>query len=126
MQQEYQEKEWLDAIDVYSQYFHASYVKKDCIRRAAIVKLTLLKDSEGKLGYEISASFMPFEDEEDFRVPDDIRFSRIVSYGSKRRSKKSEEEYLSCLQQEIEDLLRESKEDVAVYWDKPLREARLG
>ena len=58
MQQEYQEKEWLDAIDVYSQYFHASYVKKDCIRRAAIVKLTLLKDSEGKLGYEISASFI--------------------------------------------------------------------
>lgn len=120
---EYQEKEWLDAIDVYSQYFHASYTGEGTIRKAAIVRLTVLKDSEGLLEYQISASFMPYEDEEDFRVPEDVRFETFLSYGAKRRNKKLEAEYLSQIREKIDQLLPEQGK---ILWDQPLRDARFG
>ena len=126
MDQNFNEREWMDAVDVYSQYFRASFERGESIRKAAIVKLTALKDANGVLAYEASASFMPFEDEEDFRVPDDIRASRIVSCGAKRRMKKNEEKLLSSLPEEIDRLLKEMDGNARVDWDRPLREARLG
>ena len=126
MEQNFNEKEWIDAIDVYSQYFRAQCEYGGSMRKAAIVKLTALKDANGVLAYEASASFMPFEDEEDFRVPEDIRVSRIVSSGSKRRLKKNEEMLLVSLQEEIDRLLKEMDHSARIEWDKPLRQARLG
>ncbi|MCR4856007.1 MAG: hypothetical protein K5908_07530 [Erysipelotrichaceae bacterium] len=71
-------KDWIEAIDVYSQYFHASCPYEGSVRKAALVKLSVLKEENRELSYQVSASFMPYEDEEDFRVPDDLRVSRIV------------------------------------------------
>ena len=115
---------WVDAEDVYSQYFYAHCVYRGSERRAAIVKLTAQKDSEGVLAYEISASFMPFEDEEDFRVPNDVRVSRVVLDGRKKRAKDKEKELLSTIQEEIDALLPALRADAEVYWDRPLLDAR--
>ena len=125
MDQNFNEREWTDAVDVYSQYFRAQCEYGGSMRKAAIVKLTALKDANGVLAYEASASFMPFEDEEDFRVPDDNRVSRIVSSGSKRRMRRNEEKLLSALREEIDSLITEMDGNARIDWDQPLREARL-
>ena len=117
-------REWVDALDVYSQYFHAHAACCGGERRAALIKLTLLKDAEGMTAYQASASFMPFEDEEDFRVPEDVRVEKIVFEGKKRRNKKKEKELLGTLQEEIEGLLPSLDAEAEVFWDAPLREAR--
>ena len=119
-------KEYVDAVDVYSQYFNARYVNGDDIRKAAVVKLTALKDTEGSLTYEISASFFPFRDEEDFLVTDDVCLHKVVLSGLKRRSRKKETELLESLQQQVEEMLGELQSDAVIYWDRPLREARFG
>ena len=119
------QKEWVDAVDVYSQYFHAHGVFDGSERKAAIVKLTVLKDIEGILQYQISASFFPFRDEEDFLVADDVLFAKTVSEGAKRRSRKKEQEMLESIREQIDELLQ-ACDDAVIYWDRPLREARLG
>ena len=123
MKEKDQERDFIDALDVYSQYFHAMADLNGIKRRAAIVKLTLLKDTEGICCYQISASLMPFEDEEDFRVPEDARFEKIVFDGKKRRMKKKEAELLETIREDIRALL---PEDAEIFFDRPLREARFG
>lgn len=119
-------REWIEAIDVYSQYFHASCPFEGSLRKAALVKLTVLKDENREHSYQVSASFMPYEDEEDFRVPDDLRVSRIVYSGTKRRVKKKEEEFLNEIREKIDVLLPQMGSDAVIFWDRPLREARFG
>ncbi|MBQ1316393.1 MAG: hypothetical protein IIY46_02810 [Lachnospiraceae bacterium] len=115
---------WVDALDIYSQYFHAHCNSRGSERRAALVRLTALKDAEGVLAYQISASFMPFEDEEDFRVPNDVLAERIVHDGMKKRAKKKEEELLSVIRDEIDALLPSLRAEAEIFWDRPLRDAR--
>lgn len=117
-------RNWVDALDIYSQYFHAHCTFRGSERRAALVKLTAQKDAEGVLAYQISASFMPFEDEEDFRVPDDIVAKRIVLDGMKKRAKKKEEELLAVIRDEIDALLPSLRADAEIDWNRPLRDAR--
>ena len=119
-------RDWVDAIDVYSQYFNAHADVCGIERRAAIVKLTCLKDIEGLLAYQISASFFPFRDPEDFVVSGDAEISEIVFEAKKRRVKKKEEELLTTIQQDIDKLIPQLDPKAEIYWDKPLREARIG
>ena len=118
-------REWTDAIDVYSQYFNAKATFNNIERRAATVKLTALKDIEGNLGYQISASFFPFRDEEDFGDPADAVVKKLLLL-VKRRNKKKEALMLEEIQKNIDELLPELDENAVIYWDKPLREARMG
>ena len=126
MNEEFLQKEWLDVIDVYSQYFHATCHYNGSLRRAVLVKLSVLKDAEGVLTYQASASFFPFEDEEDFSVANDAYVSDIVADGQKRRSKKNEEKLMEGFREKIDSLLPQLSEDATVYWDRPLRDARFG
>lgn len=121
-----QQRDWVDALDVYSQYFNAHCVYNGSERKAAIVKLTLMKDIEGNQEYQISASFFPFNDPEDFLVANDVIVSKTVLDGIKRRNKKKEEEIMKTFRDDIDRILPELKADAVIYWDKPLREARLG
>ena len=117
--------DYIDAIDVYSQYFNAHCIYEGKQRNAALVKLTVLKDIEGILSYEVNISFMPYEDEEDFRVPTDAYYSKVIASGSKRRNKNNEKKYIDNIKEEIDSLIKDVDEAV-VYWDRPLRQARLG
>ncbi len=126
MKEENLNREWLDVIDVYSQYFHAECTYNGSLRRAALVKLSVMKDIEGILAYQVSASFFPCENEEDFRVADDVYVSGIVSDGQKRRTKKNEEKLLEGFREEINSLLPQLSSDAVIFWDRPLRDARFG
>ncbi len=119
-------KNWFEDLDVYSQYFHAKAVVGGIERRAAIVKLTLVKDSEGMTAYKASASFFPFRDPEDFVISGDAYIEKIVYEGKKRRNKKAEETLLSTLHEELDALVKELDEGAVICWDRPLREARYG
>ena len=119
-------RDWVDAIDVYSQYFNAHATANGVERKAAIVKLTCLKDIEGLLAYQISASFFPFRDPEDFAVSGDAEVSEIVFEAKKRRAKKKEEELLKTIQEDIDALIPKIDPQAEIYWDRPLMDARRG
>ena len=110
-------------IDVFSQYFEADLVYNEVPRHAAIVKLT--SDSEaGEIRYTASVSYFPHNDEEDYAVSYDACFEKELFQGKGRRSKKKEEAYLHDLHAVIDEISEEA--GGKVFWDKPLREARLG
>jgi len=121
-----QQRDWADALDVYRQYFHAHGIYNAVQRRAANVKLTLYKDTDGICEYRISASLFRFEDEEDFLDGSDAMVSRAVLTGLKRRSKKKEAQLLEGLSKQIDELLPQLGEGTVIYWDKPLRDAIYG
>ena len=66
----------MKVIDVYMQYFAADCVFNDVPRHAAVVKLTSTSD-EGVITYEVSVSFFPFNDPEEFGISYDAFFSKI-------------------------------------------------
>ena len=110
-------------IDVYSRYFNARCEYNGVARRAAIVKLT--SDSEaGSIRYEVSVSFFPHTDEEDFAVSYDAYAAEEVYNAKGRRSKKREAAFIEALR-ETADRLADSLEG-EIFWDEPLREARYG
>ena len=110
-------------INVYQQYFEAACTYNGVPRHAANV--LLISDSDaGNIKYEAAVSFFPHNDAEDFAISYDAYFSKTLSEGPGRRSKKKEEAFLETLQQEIDQLAAE--QGATVYWDKPLIEARRG
>ena len=117
-------KNWFEDLDVYSQYFHAQAAVNEIERRAVLVKLTLIKDDEGMIAYKISASFFPFRDPEDFVISGDAYIEKIVFEGKKRRNRKAEGELLEKIREDLDGLVKDLDEDAAIYWDKPLRDAR--
>lgn len=110
-------------INVYEQYFAARLVANEVPRRAALVML--ISDSEaGNIRYEAAVSFFPHRDEEDFAVSYDAYYSKVLYEAKGRRSKKREQVLVQELQNHIDQLAQEAGGEV--YWDQPLREARLG
>jgi hypothetical protein len=110
-------------INVYEQYFAAECEFNGVKRRAALVVLT--SDSEaGNIRYEAAVTFFPHRDEEDFAVSYDAYFSRVLYEGKGRRSKKREAELLEGFRAVIDELAAE--QGGKVFWDEPLRDARLG
>ena len=110
-------------MDVYQQYFQASCVFQGVERRAVSVKLTATS-GDGMISYEVSVSFFPHQDEEDFAVSGDAFASKTLYEAKGRRSGKREQEYLKELHT-LSDSLAMSMGGV-IDWDRPLREARFG
>ena len=110
-------------INVYEQYFKADMKANGVKRRGALVML--ISDSEaGQIRYEAAVTFFPHKNEEDYAVSYDAYFNKVLYEAKGRRSKKREKELLLGLHDEIDALAKEN--GGKVFWDKPLREARLG
>ena len=113
----------MKVINVYEQFFSAELVFNGVERRAAKVMLIATSD-EGSIKYEAGVSFFPHRDEEDYAVSYDAWFARELYSAPGRRAKKREAKLLENFREEI-DALAEQAGDT-VYWDKPLRESRMG
>lgn len=110
-------------INVYQRFFEAELEYNGVKRRAASV--LLISDSEaGNIKYTAAVAFMPHEDSEDFRVPYDAYFTKVIYEDRGRRSKKKEKQFIENLVQYIDDLATEV--DGVVFWNKPLSCERLG
>ncbi len=110
-------------VNVYEQYFEAEHVFSGVERKAALVMLT--SDSEaGNIRYTAAVNFFPHRDEEDFAVSYDDYHETELFNAKGRRSKKREKAMLEGLREVIDGLAQEA--GGSVFWDRPLREARLG
>ena len=110
-------------INVYEQYFGAELSFNEVDRHAALVML--IADSEaGNIRYEAAVTFFPHNDDEDFAVSYDAYFSKVLFDAPGRRSKKRDKLFLEDLQASIDEIAEAA--GGKVFWDQPLREARLG
>ena len=113
----------MKVIDVYAQYFAGECVYNEVPRHGVAVKLTATSDA-GEVFYEVSVSFFPHNDPEDFAVSYDAYASREIYRARGRRSKKREAEFLETFRTQADALAAEL--DGTIDWDKPLIEARWG
>ena len=112
-------------INVYEQYFEAECMYNGVERKGALV--ALISNSEaGSIAYEATVSFFPHRDAEDYAVSYDAYFAKEIYSGTGRRSKKREKQFLEPegFRRIIDELAEEHSGKV--FWDCPLREARLG
>lgn len=110
-------------INVYEQYFEAEHVFSGVPRRAALVML-ISRSEEGRIRYEAAASFFPYRDEEDYAVSYDDYFSSVLYEAKGRRSKKRERALLESFRETVDGMIKEA--GASVFWDRPLRDARMG
>ena len=109
--------------NVYECYYAAEAEFNGVPRHGALVML--IADSEvGNIRYEAAVSFFPHKDEEDFAVSYDAYFSKVLYEAAGRRSKKREQVLLDELPMHIEKIIEVI--NGKVFWDKPLRDARVG
>ncbi len=113
----------MKVIDVYEQYFAGDCVYNEVPRHAACVKLTATSDA-GEVFYEVSVSFFPHNDPEDFAISYDACAAREIYRAKGRRSRKREAEFLETFRAEADAVAAEL--GGAVRWDEPLIEARRG
>ena len=113
----------MDDISIYKQYFAADCNYNGRQRHAAQVLLTA-SSSEGIIRYEVSVSFFPHDDPEDFAVSYDAIAAETLYEAKGRRSKKREAVFMEGIR-ESADQLAEQLGGV-IFWDKPLIEARYG
>ena len=113
----------MKVIDVFVCYYEAECIANDRPRHAAKVVLTATSDA-GMISYEWMISFFPHDDEEDYAVSYDAVVSRVVYEGKGRRSKKRDAELMEERESVCDEIAAEL--DGKVFWDRPLREARLG
>lgn len=110
-------------INVYEQYFAADMAANGVPRHAALVML--VADSEaGHIHYEAAVTFFPHNDEEDYAVSYDAYFNKVLFDAKGRRSKKREQALMDELHGHIDELA--GKAGGVVYWDQPLRKAKMG
>ena len=110
-------------INVYEQYFEAEHTASGVERRAALVML-ISTSEEGNIKYEAAATFFPHRDEEDYAVSWDDCFSTVLFEAKGRRSKKREKALLEGLRDTVDGMIKEA--GASVFWDRPLRDARMG
>lgn len=110
-------------INVYEQYFSAELTANGVERKGVLVML-ISNSEEGQICYEAAATFFPHNEETDFAISYDAYFSKVLYEAKGRRSKKREKLLLEELQSVVDQLAEEAGGQV--FWDKPLREARLG
>lgn len=113
----------MKVINVYECYFAASCVFNDVPRRAAVVRLTATSDA-GEIRYDVSVSFFPHVDEEDFAISYDAYAEQTVYEGKGRRSKKRDEALLESLQETADALAASLGGEID--WSAPLIEVRRG
>lgn len=110
-------------VNVYEQYFAAECIANEVPRHAALVMM-IASSEQGTITYEAAVSFFPHNDEEDFAVSYDAYYSKVMYSAPGRRSKKREAALLEDLRPIVDDLAAEA--GGTVFWEEPLREARLG
>ena len=113
----------MKVIDVYAQYFAGECVYNEVPRHGASVKLTATSDA-GEVSYEVSVSFFPHNDPEDFAVSYDACAAKEIYRAKGRRSKKREAEFMETFRAEADTVAAEL--GGTIDWDKPLIEARWG
>jgi len=110
-------------INVYEQYFEAECTFNEVTRKAASVML--ISDSDaGHIKYELAVNFFPHRSEDDFAISYDAYFSKLLYEADGRRSKKREAGLMEVLRAEADALA--GANGGAIFWDKPLIEARRG
>ena len=110
-------------VNVYSQYFAAEGTFSGVERKGA--QVLLVSDSEaGNISYKAAVSFFPHRDDEDFAVSYDAYFEKELYRAAGRRSRKREAALMESLHEVIDSLAAEN--GAAVFWGKPLNDARLG
>ena len=111
----------MDPVNVYKQFFEAECEANGVVRRA--VQAVLVAESrDRRIRYDISLSFFPHEDPEDYRVTYDACWEETVYEAPGRRSKKREEEILSGFREKADAIAAEH--GARIFWDRPLGEAR--
>ena len=113
----------MKVIDVYQQYFAAKCVYDGVPRRAASVTLTATSDA-GTIANTVGVSFFPHTAEDDFAVSYDACAETEIYAAPGRRAKKREQAMLEELRGHADALARTL--DGEIFWDEPLRDARLG
>lgn len=113
----------MKVIDVYAQYFAGECVYNEVPRHGASVKLTATSDA-GEVSYEVSVSFFPHNDPEDFAVSYDACAAKEIYRAKGRRAKKREAEFMETFRAEADTVAAEL--GGTIDWDKPLIEARWG
>jgi len=111
----------MKVIDVYRQYFSAQCVYNGVERKGVLAVLTATSDS-GTIQYEVTLTFFPHIDPEDFAVSYDACVTKTIYQAKGRRSKKREAVYLEEFRTHADELAQEI--GGIVYWDQPLREAQ--
>lgn len=113
----------MKVIDVYQQYFSAECEFAGVPRRAVSVMLTATSDS-GEIRYDVTVSFFPHTDEEDYAVSYDALQTETVYAAKGRRSKKREADLMQSFRGTADALA--SRLGGRIFWEQPLRDARLG
>lgn len=113
----------MKVIDVYQQYFAAECEFAGVPRRAVTVMLTASSDS-GEIRYDVTVSFFPHRDEEDYAVSYDAVQTETVYAAKGRRSRKREEALMQTFRSTADALA--GKLGGRILWEQPLRDARLG
>ena len=111
----------MKVINVYEQYFTASCLYNEIQRNGALVTLTSTSD-QGAIKYEITLTFFPHTEPEDFAISYDAYTSLEIYHAKGRRSKKREAAFLEQFQTVATELA--AKLGGTIDWDKPLRPAR--
>ncbi|MBO5800474.1 MAG: hypothetical protein J6R41_10705 [Paludibacteraceae bacterium] len=109
-------------INVYECYYKASLVVNGDERQGALVML-ISTSEEGQIRYEAAVTFFPHRNDEDYAISYDAYFSKVLYEAKGRRSKKREAALLQELQQHIDEIADNA--GGKVFWNSPLREARL-
>ncbi len=113
----------MKVIDVYKQYFAADCLFNTVQRNGAVVALTATSDA-GTIKYDVSVSFFPHVDDEDYAISYDAYAEKEIYFSKGRRSKKREAELLKTFREQIDSV--SAALGGKVFWDRPLKEARKG
>ena len=116
-----QRRTHMKIINVYEQYFSASCLYNGIQRNGALVTLTSTSE-QGTIKYEITLTFFPHTEPEDFSISYDAYTSLELYYAKGRRSKKRETAFLEQLQSIATELA--GKLGGTIDWNKPLCPAR--
>ena len=110
-------------INVYERYYEADLMANGVQRNGALV--FLISDSEGgMIRYEAAVTFFPHKSADDYAISYDAYYNEVLYESKGRRSPKREKMLLSTLEQHINALA--VKAGGRIFWDRPLREEKLG
>lgn len=111
----------MKVINVYEQFFAASCLYNGIQRNGVQVTLTSTSE-QGTIKYEITMTFFPHREPEDFSISYDAYISEEIYNAKGRRSKKREAVFLEQFQTIATQLA--TKLGGTIDWNKPLCPAR--
>ncbi len=113
----------MKVINVYSRYYAAECLWDECVYHGVMVNLEYGYEP-GYSTYSVHVVFFPHEDKEDYAITYDCHAYSILLEGKGRRTRKKEPALLEEMRKTA-DMLADHLEGT-IFWERPLREARLG